>query len=56
MSFDIYLISNANYDRVKLFSEMLKVEAVHRAEKPYTQGFEKLQESFEKKWLMSATV
>ena len=49
MSFDIYLISNANYDRVKLFSEMLKVEAVHRAEKPYTQGFEKLQESFEKK-------
>ncbi len=44
--FELYILSNANYDRVKRFSEILKIEAVHRAEKPYTQGLEMIQKSY----------
>ena len=43
MGFELYLVSNANYDRVKLFSRQLGVKGVPRAEKPYTKSLKKIQ-------------
>ncbi len=49
MEFELYLVSNANYDRVKLFSKQLEVEGVPRAEKPYTKSLKMIQKiHFEK--------
>lgn len=44
--FELYIVSNANFDRVSLFSEKLGVEGVARAEKPYTTGFTKVQNMY----------
>ena len=43
MGFELYIVSNANYDRVKLFSQQLEVTGVPRAEKPYTRSLKMIQ-------------
>lgn len=49
-NFEIYLVSNANHDRAKLFGEKLGVEAIPRAEKPYTKSFEVIQKRYFEKY------
>lgn len=50
MGFELYLISNANYDRVKLFSKRLEIEGVPRAEKPYTKSLKMVQKLYSEKF------
>ncbi len=50
MGFELYLVSNANYDRVKLFSKRLGVEGVPRAEKPYTKSLKMIQKLYSEKF------
>ena len=50
MDFELFIISNANSDRVKHFGDILKVKAVHRAEKPYVKGLEEVQKQYQEKY------
>ena len=50
MGFELFIISNANFDRVEHFGDILKVKAVHRAEKPYVKGFEDVQKYYQEKF------
>lgn len=47
--FDIYILSNANYDRVKNFGNKLGIEAIPRAQKPQSEGFETLKKLYYEK-------
>lgn len=49
MGFEIFLLSNANDNRVKRFAKKLKVDGVARAEKPYISGFEAIQNMYKEK-------
>ena len=46
MGFAIYLVSNANDDRVKLFSDVLNVSGVSRASKPHIDAFEQIRQMY----------
>lgn len=48
--FELCIISNANFDRVEHFGDILKVKAVHRAEKPYVKGFIEVQKNYQEKY------
>lgn len=50
MGFELYLVSNANYERVKLFSKRLEVEGVPRAKKPYTKSLKMIQKLYSEKF------
>lgn len=46
MGFAIYLVSNANDDRVKLFGDVLNVRCVSRASKPHIDAFEQIRQMY----------
>ena len=46
MGFAIYIVSNANDDRVKLFSDVLNVSGVSRASKPHIDAFEQIRQMY----------
>ena len=46
MGFEIYLVSNANDDRVKLFGDVLSVSCVSRASKPHIDAFEQIRQMY----------
>lgn len=46
MGFAIYLVSNANDDRVNLFGDVLNVRCVSRASKPHIDAFEQIRQMY----------
>ena len=46
MGFEIYLVSNANDDRVDLFGDVLNVRCVSRASKPHIDAFEQIRQMY----------